>query len=81
MEPNKARAREINRRIAPHIGFLVGNDSDLSDALGYETKAPPEATYETWSAAYAQTVRQVAHDYPNLSLIGTRWRGRPTPTW
>jgi len=75
VEPNKARAREINRRIAPHIGFLVGNDSDLSDALGYETKAPTEATYEAWSAAYAETVRQVAHDYPNLSLIGTQWRG------
>jgi len=75
VEPNKARAREINRRIAPHIGFLVGNDSDLSDALGYETKAPAEATYEAWSAAYAETVRQVARDYPNLSLIGTQWRG------
>ena len=34
VEPNKARAREINQSVAPYLGFLVGNDSDLSDALG-----------------------------------------------
>jgi 2-dehydro-3-deoxygluconokinase len=75
VEPNKARAREINRKIAPHIGFLVGNDSDLSDALGYETKVAGEASYADWIAAYQNTVRQVAKDYPNLSLVGTQWRG------
>jgi 2-dehydro-3-deoxygluconokinase len=79
VEPNKARAREINRKISPQIGFLVGNDSDLSDALGYETKvaanAGGEATYDEWITAYRDTVRQVAQDYPNLSLIGTQWRG------
>jgi 2-dehydro-3-deoxygluconokinase len=75
VEPNKNRAREINQQIAPHIGFLVGNDSDLHDALGYETKVDPDAPYVEWIAAYQETVKRVAHDYPNLSLIGTQWRG------
>ncbi len=75
VEPNKKRAREINRQVTPHLGFLVGNDSDLNDALGYETKVDPDAPYEEWIAAYQQTVKQVAADYPNLSLIGTQWRG------
>lgn len=75
VEPNKNRAREINRQVTPHLGFLVGNDSDLNDALGYETKVDPDAPYEEWIAAYQQTVKQVAADYPNLSLIGTQWRG------
>ncbi len=75
VEPNKAHAREINRRLAPYLGFLVGNDSDLADALGYAGQAPAEASYEQWLEAYRATVRQVAHDYPNLSLIGTQWRG------
>jgi 2-dehydro-3-deoxygluconokinase len=26
-------------------------------------------------ATYGETVRRVAKDYPNLSLIGTQWRG------
>lgn len=75
VEPNKNRAREINRQIAPHLGFLVGNDSDLSDALGYATRVSPDAPYAEWIGAYQETVKQVARDYPNLSLIGTQWRG------
>ena len=75
VEPNKGRARAINRTIAPYLGFLVGNDSDLSDALGYETRAPKGASFDEWLAAYRDTVRRVAHDFPNLSLIGTQWRG------
>jgi len=75
VEPDKNRARDINRKIAPHIGFLVGNDSDLADALGYETRAPKNAPFDQWLDAYKTTVRRVADDFPNLSLIGTQWRG------
>jgi len=75
VEPNKNRAREINREITPYLGFLVGNDSDLSDALGYTTAISADAAYDEWVAAYLETVRQIAKDYPNLSLIGTQWRG------
>ena len=75
VEPNKARAREINQKIAPYLGFLVGNDSDLSDALGYITEVPEEASFDEWLEAYRGTVRQVAKDFTNLSLIGTQWRG------
>lgn len=75
VEPNKDRARAINREIAPQLGMLVGNDSDLADALGYVTPVSSDAPYEEWIQAYHETVRQVARDYPNLSLIGTQWRG------
>jgi 2-dehydro-3-deoxygluconokinase len=75
VEPNKNRAREINQQITPYLGFLVGNDSDLSDALGYETPISANAPYAEWVTAYGQTVQKIAKDYPNLSLIGTQWRG------
>jgi 2-dehydro-3-deoxygluconokinase len=74
VEPDREKARAVNRRLAPWIGFLVGNDSDLSDALGYETKVGKKAGFEEWLAAYQLTVRQVAADFPSLSLIGTQWR-------
>lgn len=75
VQPNKEIARSINKNFAKHIGFLVGNDSDLSDALGYETVTKKGATFEEWLEAYKVTVKQVATDFPNLSLIGTQWRG------
>jgi len=75
VEPDKNRARTINQKIAPYLGFLVGNDSDMFDALGYETKIAKGASFEEWLAAYRETIRRVAKDFPNLSLIGTQWRG------
>jgi 2-dehydro-3-deoxygluconokinase len=76
VQPNKAIASEINQRIAPLLGFLVGNDHDMEDALGYRTEVDDTADFYSWLPAYQNTVRRVAHDFPNLSLIGTQWRGR-----
>ena len=75
VQPDKSKAREINRRLAPYLGMLVGNDSDLDDALGYKTKAPSGAPFDEWLEAYKETIKQVSADFPNLSLIGTQWRG------
>ncbi len=75
VEPDKEKARQTNEKIAPFLGFLVGNDSDMSDALGYETKVAKNAPFDEWLSAYKETVGRVAKDFPNLSLIGTQWRG------
>ena len=75
VEPNKDRAQAINRCLAPHLGLLVGNDSDLADALGYETHGATGDSFDEWLPAYKETIQAVARDFPNLSLIGTQWRG------
>jgi 2-dehydro-3-deoxygluconokinase len=75
VEPDKARAREINRRLAARIGFLVGNDSDLHDALGYDIPDAGGGSFAEWLDGYKVAARRVARDYPNVSLIGTQWRG------
>jgi 2-dehydro-3-deoxygluconokinase len=75
VEPDKERARSINRRIVPHLDFLVGNQSDFDDALGYTADKPAGAGFEQWLEAYAGLLRRVAKDFPNLKLIGTQLRG------
>lgn len=75
VEPNKERARAINQRLAPYLSMLVGNDSDLYDAFGYDTAAPESDSFEDWLRVYQDTIIQVARDFPNLSLVGTQWRG------
>ena len=75
VEPDKARARRINRKIVAETDFVVGNQSDFSDALGYETRAVgKEESFDVWLDAYAGMLRTVAKDYPNLKLIGTQLR-------
>jgi 2-dehydro-3-deoxygluconokinase len=75
VEPNKDRAREINRKIVPHVEFLVGNQSDFDDALGYTVDVPSNAGMEQFLECYVTLLRKVAKDYPNLKLIGTQLRG------
>jgi len=75
VEPNKDRAREINRKIVPHVEFLVGNQSDFDDALGYTVDVPSNATMEQFLECYVTLLRKVAKDFPNLKLIGTQLRG------
>ena len=76
VEPDKERARQINRGIVPHVDFLVGNHDDFDDALGYETdQVPKDAPFEEWLDAYTGMLRQVAGDYPDIRLIGTQLRG------
>jgi len=79
VEPDKERARDINRRIVPHADFLVGNQGDFFDALGYETeKVDVAQEFDVWLEAYQKMLRQVAKDYPNLKLIGTQLRAAIT---
>jgi len=75
VEPNKDRARNINREIVKYVDFLVGNQSDFDDALGYTVEVSKSAPMEEWLAAYVTLLRRVARDYPNLTLIGTQLRG------
>ena len=75
VEPDKERARDINRQIVPHADFLVGNQSDFFDALGYESKKVGEGDpFDVWLEAYAEMLRKVAKDYANLKIIGTQLR-------
>jgi len=76
VEPNKTRAHEINARIVPQCDFLVGNQSDFDDALGYTTRrVPKDAPFEEWLEAYTELLRHVSQDYGNLKIIGTQLRG------
>ena len=76
VEPDKDKARAINKEIVPHTDFLVGNQGDFFDTLGYETRSIKEGgSFDTWLEAYSEMLRTVAKDFPNLKIIGTQLRG------
>ncbi len=75
VEPDKERAREINRRIVGMTDFLVGNQGDFADALGETCReVGTDEPFEVWLEAYSELLRNVAQKYPNLALIGTQLR-------
>ena len=75
VQPDKDKARATNRQILGEVEFVVGNQGDFGDALGYETrKVGKEEPMEAFMEAYTDTLRAVAKDFPNLKLIGTQLR-------
>jgi len=75
VEPDKERAQEQNRKIVGLTDFLVGNQSDFSDALGEECrKVGKDESFDVWLEAYSEMLRRVAARYPNLKFIGTQLR-------
>jgi 2-dehydro-3-deoxygluconokinase len=79
VEPDKEKARGINKSIVPYVDFLVGNQSDFFDALGYESKpVKNDDPFEVWLESYSEMLRKVAKDFPNLKMIGTQLRGALT---
>jgi 2-dehydro-3-deoxygluconokinase len=85
VEPNKERARQTNRQIVPFVDFLVGNQSDFDDALGYQAaKVKKDDPFDVWLGVYTELLKKVSKDFPNLKLIGTQLRGALTAdriTW
>jgi 2-dehydro-3-deoxygluconokinase len=76
VEPDKDRARKINRRIVELADFVVGNQNDFDDALGEQSRpVSKDESFDVWLEAYSEMLRRVAKAYPNLKLIGTQLRG------
>ncbi len=75
VEPDKEKARQQNREIVAHTDFLVGNQSDFSDALGESCrKVGKDESFDVWLEAYSEMLHNVADKYTNLKLIGTQLR-------
>lgn len=70
----QARAREVNRAIAPQVDVMLGNEEDFTAALGFEVEGVDENLAELDTAKFARMIDRVADAYPNLSVIATTLR-------
>ncbi len=75
----KKRAQEVNRRIAPFVNVMLGNEEDFSAALGYEIPGvdPNLSTFEVES--FRQMIARVVKDYP-FQVVATTLRKAKTAT-
>jgi len=64
-----ARAQEVNRRLAPMIDVMIGNEEDFSAALGY-----PGGDYSNPDASYYRAmIRDLIREFP-FSVAATTLR-------
>jgi len=70
----QAAAQEVNRRIAPHIDVMIGNEEDFTAALGFEVEGVGENLSTLEADTFAAMIETAAAAYPNFAVIGTTLR-------
>ena len=76
----KAKAQEVNRRLAPLVDVMLGNEEDFTAALGFSVSGLDEHHSKLDSAGFKQMIETVVKEYPAMSVIATTLRNAKTAT-
>jgi 2-dehydro-3-deoxygluconokinase len=71
-------AREVNRRIAPHVDVMIGNEEDFSVGLGIHAGGASELM--EGADDFARMVDAAIAAFPNFKLVATTLRGVKSAT-
>ncbi len=75
----KKRAQEVNRRLAPYVDVMLGNEEDFSAALGYEIPGTNDSLSALDPEGFIRMIRKVVADFP-LKVVATTLRKATTAT-
>ncbi len=76
----KPKAQEVNRRLAPMVDVMLGNEEDFTAALGFAVTGLDEHHSKLDSTGFKQMIKTVVNEYPSLSVIATTLRHAKTAT-
>jgi 2-dehydro-3-deoxygluconokinase len=75
----KKQAQAVNRRLAPFIDVMLGNEEDFSAALGYEISGS-DANHSTLDVSgFKRMIEKAAGDFP-FQVVATTLRDAKTAT-
>jgi 2-dehydro-3-deoxygluconokinase len=75
----KKRAQEVNRRIAPFVDVMLGNEEDFSAALGYDVPGADENLSALDPENFKKMIAKVVRDFP-FKVVATTLRKATTAT-
>lgn len=75
----KARAQAVNRRLAPLVDVMLGNEEDFSAALGYNVSSPGQNFDNLDFEHFKKMICQLVRDFP-FRAVATTLRRAVTAT-
>jgi 2-dehydro-3-deoxygluconokinase len=72
------KAKEVNRRIAPLVDIMIGNEEDFTAAFGYEVPGVDKNLSELDPENFKKMIKQVVKDFPNFKGVATTLRNAKT---
>jgi len=70
----KEKAIEVNRRLAPYIDVMIGNEEDFTAALGFEVEGMDENISTIQIEGYQKMIDYAVQKFPNFKVIATTLR-------
>ncbi len=70
----QAKCQEINKRIAPLIDVMIGNEEDFIACLGFEVEGSDENLKDLDTDSYTRMLKTASATYPNFKAIGNSLR-------
>jgi 2-dehydro-3-deoxygluconokinase len=69
----KKRAQEVNRRLAPYVDVMIGNEEDFSAALGFAVPGLDEDISNVEAEAFKKMIGAVVKEFP-FRVVATTLR-------
>src|SRR5712671_1864261 len=76
----KSKAQEMNRRLAPLVDVMLGNEEDFTAALGFSVSGLAEHHSTLDRSGFKRMIETVSKGFPNLTVIATTLRHAKTAT-
>jgi len=74
----KEKAREVNRKIAPYIDVMMGNEEDFTACLGLEVPGLDEHLSNLDPSNFKKMIKQAVKEFPNFKAVATTLRNART---
>jgi 2-dehydro-3-deoxygluconokinase len=75
----KERAQQVNRKLAPYVDVMLGNEEDFSAALGYDVAGADESFSVLEVEGFKKMIGTVLKDFP-FQVVATTLRQARTAT-
>ena len=75
----KKRAQEVNRRVAPLVDVMIGNEEDFSASLGFEVPGMDEHILQIETESFKKMIEAVLKQFP-FKVVATTLRRAKSAT-
>ena len=74
----QAKAREVNRAIAPYVDVMLGNEEDFTAALGFEVQGLDKDFGKLDPTNFKKMIETAVKEFPNFKAVATTLRHAKT---
>jgi len=74
----QAKAREVNRAIAPYVDVMLGNEEDFTAALGFEVQGLDTGYSKLDPTNFRKMIEAAVKEFPNFQAVATTLRNAKT---